>query len=91
MLENLTVTEQNKDWIVESLRAIAEIVIWGDQNDPAVFEFFMEKDILRLFEHMLLSDGGRGINVQVLQTLSILFENISNKPSLCTEFLACIG
>ena len=43
MLDNVVVTEVNRSWIVESLRAIAEIVIWGDQNDPAVFEFFMEK------------------------------------------------
>ena len=76
---------------MESVRAIAEIVIWGDQNDPSVFEFFMEKDLLRLFEHILLCDAGAYVNTQVLQTLSILIENISNEPSLCQFILRVVS
>lgn len=32
------VSEQNRGLLVESLRCIAEILIWGDQNDGSVFE-----------------------------------------------------
>lgn len=32
------VSEQNRGLLVESLRCIAEILIWGDQNDSSVFE-----------------------------------------------------
>ena len=35
---NSTVTESNKGLLVETLRSIAEILIWGDQNDSTVFE-----------------------------------------------------
>ena len=35
---NPVVTEGNKHLIVETFRAIAEILIWGDQNDSKVFE-----------------------------------------------------
>ena len=35
---NPVVTEGNKHLIVETFRAIAEILIWGDQNDAKVFE-----------------------------------------------------
>lgn len=35
---NTTVSENNKRLLVESLRCIAEILIWGDQNDSSVFE-----------------------------------------------------
>ena len=35
---NSTVTEANKALLVETLRSIAEILIWGDQNDSTVFE-----------------------------------------------------
>lgn len=38
MSKNSTVTEQNKTLLVETLRQIAEILIWGDQNDSTVFE-----------------------------------------------------
>ena len=36
------VTEQNRDTLVETLRSIAELMIWGDQHDPKFFEFFLE-------------------------------------------------
>ena len=35
---NPHVTENNKQTIVETFRSIAEILIWGDQNDSRVFE-----------------------------------------------------
>jgi protein CLEC16A len=36
--KNQVVTEQNKNLLIETLRCIAEILIWGDQNDGSVFE-----------------------------------------------------
>lgn len=36
--KHATVTEQNRGLLVEALRAISEILIWGDQNDSTVFE-----------------------------------------------------
>ena len=36
---NPVVTESNKKLIVETFRSIAEILIWGDQNDSSVFEY----------------------------------------------------
>jgi protein CLEC16A len=36
--KNQTVTENNKDLLIETLRSISEILIWGDQNDSSVFE-----------------------------------------------------
>lgn len=35
---NQTVSEHNRELLVETLRSIAEILIWGDQNDSSVFE-----------------------------------------------------
>jgi hypothetical protein len=37
--KNQTVTENNKDLLIETLRSISEILIWGDQNDSSVFEY----------------------------------------------------
>ena len=38
LTKNAVVTDQNRSLLVETLRSIAEILIWGDQNDSTVFE-----------------------------------------------------
>lgn len=39
--KNTTVSESNRGLLVESLRCIAEILIWGDQHDSLVFEWVL--------------------------------------------------
>ncbi|XP_017767846.1 PREDICTED: protein CLEC16A isoform X2 [Nicrophorus vespilloides] len=81
---NQTVSEHNRGLLVESLRSIAEILIWGDQNDSSVFDFFLEKNMLSFFLRIMRqrSGGSSFVCVQLLQTLNILFENIRNETSL---------
>lgn len=81
---NTTVSESNRGLLVESLRCIAEILIWGDQNDSSVFDFFLEKNMLSYFLYIMRqkSGGSSFVCVQLLQTLNILFENIRNETSL---------
>lgn len=81
LTKNSTVNETNRGLLVETLRSIAEILIWGDQNDSRVFDFFLEKSMLLYFLKMM-SQKSNQICVQLLQTLSILFENIRNETSL---------
>ena len=58
-------------------RSIAEILIWGDQNDSSVFDFFLERNMLSFFlKFMDQKTGNNYVCVQLLQTLNILFENI---------------
>ncbi|XP_030571862.1 protein CLEC16A homolog isoform X1 [Drosophila novamexicana] len=82
--KNTTVSESNRGLLVESLRCIAEILIWGDQHDSLVFDFFLEKNMLSYFLHIMRqkSGGSSYVCVQLLQTLNILFENIRNETSL---------
>ncbi|XP_072168396.1 protein CLEC16A-like [Diadema setosum] len=82
LMRNATVTEQNRSLLVETLRSISEILIWGDQNDSSVFDFFLEKNMLLFFLKILRQKTGSYICVQLLQTLNILFENIRNETSL---------
>jgi len=79
---NRTVSTSNKDTVVEALRSIAEILIWGDQNDSSVFEFFLEKNMFLFFINLLNSEPGNNVCVQLLQTLNILFENLRHETSL---------
>ncbi|XP_050302255.1 protein CLEC16A homolog isoform X2 [Anthonomus grandis grandis] len=81
---NQTVSESNRGLLVETLRSIAEILIWGDQNDSSVFDFFLEKNMLSFFLRIMRQrcGGSNYVCVQLLQTLNILFENIRNETSL---------
>ena len=71
--------------LVDTLRAIAEILIWGDQNDGTVFEHFLEKNIFSEFLAVLQlnfeSPQKTDVSIQLLQTLNILFENLKNDTS----------
>ncbi|CAG9133406.1 unnamed protein product [Plutella xylostella] len=84
LCKNTTVSESNRGTLVESLRCIAEILIWGDQNDSSVFDFFLEKNMLSYFLKIMRQrcGGSSFVCVQLLQTLNILFENIRNETSL---------
>uniref|UniRef100_A0A061S3S3 FPL domain-containing protein n=1 Tax=Tetraselmis sp. GSL018 TaxID=582737 RepID=A0A061S3S3_9CHLO len=59
-------------------------MIWGDQHEPRFFEFFLEKHLLKQFRRILSQPGARTGNVaqQVLQTLSIMIQNIRNETSI---------
>uniref|UniRef100_A0A1B0BM84 FPL domain-containing protein n=1 Tax=Glossina palpalis gambiensis TaxID=67801 RepID=A0A1B0BM84_9MUSC len=50
---NTTVSESNEGLLTESLRSIAEVLIWGDQHDSSVFDFFLEK-----FLHIMRQQSG---------------------------------
>ncbi|XP_063682749.1 protein CLEC16A-like isoform X3 [Bolinopsis microptera] len=83
LVKNSIVTDNNKTLIVEVLRSIAETVIWGDQNDPRVFDFFLEKGIQSYFLSIIEQPKcGAYVCTQLLQTLNILFENIRNETSI---------
>ncbi|KHN75959.1 Uncharacterized protein gop-1 [Toxocara canis] len=82
LMKNERVTEHNRTLLVEALRAIAEILIWGDQNDSSVFDFFLEKQMLSYFLSIMTQKCGSYVCVQLLQTLNILFENIRHETSL---------
>ncbi|KAG7459469.1 hypothetical protein MATL_G00210970 [Megalops atlanticus] len=82
LTKNTTVTDHNRNLLVETIRSITEILIWGDQNDSSVFDYFLEKNMFAFFLNILRQKSGRYVCVQLLQTLNILFENISHETSL---------
>ncbi|CAK8685130.1 unnamed protein product [Clavelina lepadiformis] len=82
LTKNHTITDNNKSLIVEALRSMSEILIWGDQNDSSVFEFYLEKNMFLFFLNILQQNAGNYVCVQLLQTLNILFENLQHETSL---------
>eukprot|EP00667_Euglena_gracilis_P009497 EG_transcript_9653 len=72
----------NADQLVETLREIAELLIWGDQHNPEFFDYFLEKQILQHFIRVLFQVRHHAVQVQIIQTLSMLVANVSNELSL---------
>ncbi|KAH7616713.1 hypothetical protein Ndes2526B_g08810 [Nannochloris sp. 'desiccata'] len=84
LLRNQVVTDGNRETVVETLRAIAELTIWGDQHDPSMVEYFLTENMLGHFHQILLQRSARRgtVAIQVLQTLSILIQNIRNQQTI---------
>lgn len=81
---NAVVTDANRDTVVEALRSIAELMIWGDQHDGRFFDYFAENNLLAHFTAFLQQRSNRQGDVakQVLQTLSILIQNIRSTTAI---------
>ena len=54
---------------------------------PCLCSFFLEKNMQQFFLKSLSQKCGRFVCLQLLQTLSILFENIRNETSICEDVL----
>ncbi|XP_018433220.2 protein TRANSPARENT TESTA 9 isoform X1 [Raphanus sativus] len=72
----------NKDLVVEALRSIAEILTYGDQHDPSFFEFFMEKQVMGEFVRILRVSKTVSVSVQLLQTMSIMIQNLTTEQAI---------
>jgi hypothetical protein len=78
---NQVVNAFNKAILIETLRELAELLIWGDQNDPRVFEYFLEHNLLRHYKRILAVPSHRrgGVAVQLLQVRPV----IDPYPAVC--------
>lgn len=72
------------DTIVDTVKQLSELMVYGDKHeDSGFFEFFCEKGLLRTLVE-LFRDQARtsAVRVQIIQSLSVLFINISSSSSL---------
>mmetsp|Transcript_30854 Transcript_30854/g.75239 ORF Transcript_30854/g.75239 Transcript_30854/m.75239 type:complete len:1031 (-) Transcript_30854:172-3264(-) len=82
LLKNLVVTKKNQNVVVETLRQIAELMIWGDKHNPSFFDFFCEKNILKHCIEILGQKCEKSVKVQVIQSLSILLQNTHSETAV---------
>lgn len=71
--------------VVENLRVLAEMVVYGDNKSELLFDFFCEKNMLSLFVELMNFKSNEcpiEIHIQILQTLSILVSCVRNYTSL---------
>jgi len=66
LLDNEAITYDNYEDVVETLRKLSEIVVYGDKKSEILFDYFCEKNMLGLFLKILqttskaAADGGAG-------------------------------
>jgi protein CLEC16A len=84
LVENKQITSNNQDLVVEILRVIAEMVVYGDNKSELLFDFFCEKSMLSLFLEIMYCETicPNLVHIQILQTLSILISCVKNDTSL---------
>ncbi|CAK9171574.1 unnamed protein product, partial [Ilex paraguariensis] len=80
------VNNVNKDFVIEALRSIAELITYGDQHDAAFFEFFMEKQVMGEFVRILKISRTSIVSLQLLQTMSIMIQNLKSEHSIYYMF-----
>ncbi|GMI84218.1 green fluorescent seed 9, TRANSPARENT TESTA 9 [Hibiscus trionum] len=80
------VNEVNKDFVIEALRSIAELLTYGDQHDPSFFDFFIEQQVMGEFIRILNISKTIGVALQLLQTISILIQNIRREHAIYYMF-----
>ncbi|XP_050940425.1 protein TRANSPARENT TESTA 9 isoform X3 [Cucumis melo] len=76
------VNEVNKDFVIEALRSISELITYGDQHDASFFEFFMEKQIMGEFVRILKISRAATVSLQLLQTMSIIIQNLKSEHAI---------
>ncbi|KAF5813334.1 hypothetical protein HanXRQr2_Chr03g0097101 [Helianthus annuus] len=74
------INDVNKDFVINPLRSIAELITYGDQHDLNFFEFFMEKKVMGEFVRILKIS--KIVSVQLLQTMSIMIQNLKSDHSI---------
>ncbi|KAL5060726.1 hypothetical protein RYX36_032330 [Vicia faba] len=76
------VNEVSKDFVIEALRSIAELITYGDQHDPSFFKFFMENQVVGDFVRVLKLSRTISIPLQLLQTVSIMIQNLQSEHAI---------
>nr|DAD48411.1 TPA_asm: hypothetical protein HUJ06_018348 [Nelumbo nucifera] len=76
------VNMMNREFVVELLKSIVELVTYSDQHDPSIFESFMEYQILAEFLRILKISRNSIIEAPLLHYLSIMIQNLASEHAI---------
>ncbi|CDR94022.1 hypothetical protein, conserved [Babesia bigemina] len=70
--------------VVDALKQLAELVIWGEKNDfEPLFDYFCEENMMDFLTAVLPNSHFRLVRIQLLQTISMIIHNVVNERMLC--------
>ncbi|OAY42978.1 protein TRANSPARENT TESTA 9 isoform X2 [Manihot esculenta] len=76
------VDKHNRELVIDLLQSVAEIVTYGDRQDPLIFECFMEYQLLAEFVRVLKISRNSRIEAPLLQYLSIMIQNMDSEHAI---------
>lgn len=76
------ISSRNQFFMVEVIRSIAEYVVYGEKLGRSFMDTLIEKNTLQAFS-MVLRLNNRAVNLQLIQTTSILLANIKDTQARC--------
>jgi hypothetical protein len=83
LARNPVLNASNASVVIETMRNIAEHILWGDKHDTTFFEYFLEKNILSFMLSLgAPPDVDAKVKIQLIQTLSMMIENMRTPSSL---------
>jgi hypothetical protein len=86
----LPITDKTKAKAIEHIRAIAEELIWSDQHNASFSAYVTETNLFRLFWNILCEARVKEIQVQLIQSATLLIHNLTSdsfKSTSQTEYL----
>ncbi|CDJ32699.1 Chromosome II, complete genome, related [Eimeria mitis] len=81
------IDERNRDFTIETLRQVAEVLVWGEHNNRGYFDVFCEQNVLSYFVQLAEQPTvPNAVKVQLLQTLSIIVQSINKETAVYYMF-----
>ena len=74
---NTSVTDSNSLLLIETLRSLAEVMIWGDQHEPSFFEYFAEHNVVQHFVRLIQHSNKNGDFVVQVQDSLLLHAEVA--------------
>lgn len=79
-----SIDERNRDTTIETLRQVAEVLVWGEQHNRGYFDIFCEQNVLSYFVGLAEQQTvPSAVKVQLLQSLSIIVQSINKETAVC--------
>ncbi|EFC46320.1 predicted protein [Naegleria gruberi] len=81
--QNKVINELNSDVVIETLRSISELMVWGDKHNERFWDLFLERNVFHFFFNVLSQPNSPNhVKKQLIQSISIMIQNMNNKNSL---------
>ncbi|KAF0985135.1 hypothetical protein FDP41_000174 [Naegleria fowleri] len=81
--QNKIINDTNAEIVVETLRSISELMVWGDKHNEKFWDLFLERNVFHSFFNVLSQPNAPNqVKKQLIQSISIMIQNMNNTNSM---------